>query len=535
MKPTIYDHRGNEIVKLEPPMRGSPVVTVRDHHRSYPSSGLTPVALAHIYREADGGDMLRQAELFEEIEEKNGHLASVFQTRKLAISGLEWKIRPFSDDATDKRIAAEFEAMWEDLDVPALLIDLMDAVSKGVSFVALNWQAVDGRFNIVGHEYVHQKHWRYDHDKKRFLLVTDEYPMGFLPPFGSAIEHIHKAKSGSPTRAGVMRTCAWMHLFWSYSLKDWVIFSEVYGQPVRIGKYDPSTSKEEREALELAVAMIGSDAAGVISRDTEIELLEAAKASSIDVYKLLVEMCEATQSKAVLGQTLTSSEGQHGTQALGNVHEEVRQDLVKADARAVSKSLRMQLIRPWVVFNYGAEYADRSPKPVPQISEPEDLEATNRVVVSLSGAGLPIGHSWLREKFGIPEPDGKEEVLGVTKPPEDADKDKIPPQGRGEPRPEKLAALTSTAPLPGRASLLTGTLFADALAESAIEGVAGETLAKVQAVVETVRAGAGLDEAKAALAGVYAELPRAEALRVLEAVLTLGELAGRYSVAEGVE
>ena len=35
------------------------------------------------------------------------------------------------------------------------------------------------------------------------------------------------------------------------------------------------------------------------------------------------------KSKAVLGQTLTSGEGQHGTQALGNVHEEVRQDLKK--------------------------------------------------------------------------------------------------------------------------------------------------------------------------------------------------------------
>lgn len=529
----LVDQFGNKVPETaKPPTRSLATVAVRDKWGLYPANGLTPQRLAHILREADQGDMLQQAELFSQLEERDGHLASIFGTRKLAISGLEWKFEPFSDDAKDKEIAEAFAAMWEELDTDELLLDLMDAVSKGVSFTALNWAAKDGGFVVDGSESIDQKHWRFDLDDKRFRLMTDEQPLGLLPTFGQVVEHRYRARSGSPTRAGVMRTCVWAATFKNYAIKDWVTFSEVYGMPVRIGKYDPSTSKEEREALELAVAMIGSDAAGVISRDTEIELLEAAKASSVDVYKLLIEFCEATQSKAVLGQTLTSSEGRHGTQALGNVHEEVRQDLLKADARAVSKTLRMQLIRPWIVFNRGAQYADRAPKPVPQISDPEDLEATSRVVETLVGAGLPVPQSWAREKFAIPEPKGDEPLLGAPKQRLD-DEGKPKDEAEDKPKAEKLAALAATAPLPGRASLLTGTLFADALAESAREGVAGETLAKVQAVVETVRAGAGLNEAKAALAGVYATLPRAEALRLLEAVLTLGELAGRYSVNEG--
>ncbi len=48
---------------------------------SYPSQGLTPERLAAIFREADAGDVRRQAELFEEMEEKDAHLGSVLQTR----------------------------------------------------------------------------------------------------------------------------------------------------------------------------------------------------------------------------------------------------------------------------------------------------------------------------------------------------------------------------------------------------------------------------------------------------------------------
>ena len=522
----IVDQFGNTITNVKPPVRSLATVQVRDKWGLYPANGLTPQRLAHILREADQGDMLQQAELFSQLEERDGHLASIFQTRKLAISGLEWKFAPFSDDAKDKQIAEDFAAVWEELDTDELLLDMMDAVSKGVSFTALSWTLQDGRFTVNSSEWLDQKHWRYDLDDKRFRLMTDEQPLGLLPQFGQAIEHRYKARSGSPTRAGVMRTCVWMYLFKNYSIKDWVTFSEVYGMPVRIGKYDPSTGKEERQALELAIMMIGSDAAGIISKDTEIELLEAAKASSVDVYQKLIELCEATQSKAVLGQTLTSGEGQHGTQALGNVHEEVRQDLKKADARAVSKSLRMQLIRPWIVFNYGAEYADRAPKPVPQISDPEDLVATSTVVVNLYGLGMPIPVPWAQEKFGIPAPQGEEEVLRLAAP-----TNTLPPPQTDDKT--KLTALAAGSPPPGRASLLTGTLFADALAESGREGVASEALAKVGQVEAAVRSAGSLEEAKAALAALYGDLPRSDMLRVLEAALTLAELAGAYSAREG--
>ena len=65
-----------------PETREVAVSQVTDKYSEYPSDGLTPVRLAEIFKEADAGDVLRQAELFEEMEEKDPHLFSQLQTRK---------------------------------------------------------------------------------------------------------------------------------------------------------------------------------------------------------------------------------------------------------------------------------------------------------------------------------------------------------------------------------------------------------------------------------------------------------------------
>lgn len=79
---------------------------INDRYSDYPSRGLNPVKLASILRDADEGNVRSQMELFEEMEEKDAHLFSQMQTRKLAVTGLDWEVQPFSpDDEQDKAIA----------------------------------------------------------------------------------------------------------------------------------------------------------------------------------------------------------------------------------------------------------------------------------------------------------------------------------------------------------------------------------------------------------------------------------------------
>ncbi len=63
-----------------------------DTVRDYPADGLTPQGLITILREADSGSLSAQMELFEQMEEKDAHLYSVVNTRRLAVTGLSWKV-----------------------------------------------------------------------------------------------------------------------------------------------------------------------------------------------------------------------------------------------------------------------------------------------------------------------------------------------------------------------------------------------------------------------------------------------------------
>ncbi|RTI14964.1 phage portal protein family protein, partial [Thermus scotoductus] len=374
-------------------------------YRVYPARGLTPERLARVLRLADEGDLALQAELFEEMEERDALLFSLLQTRKLAVIGLDWRLEPAEEGRDARRILRAVEEVWWDLPLEDLMLDLLSAIPQGVSLVAVAWEWDGLLWRPKAFRWVHPGSLVYRSEEDRFYLASQERPEGEALPYGGAIEHRYRARSGLPTRAGLMRSVAWLYLFKHYALKDWVVFAEVYGQPYRIGKYDPAAGEEERRRLEEAVRALGADAAGVISKDTEIEILEAAKGQGPDVYERLIRLCNREMAQAVLGQTLTSSEGDGGSYALAKVHERVRIDLLRADARALAKTLREGLLKPFVAFNFGPEFLDLAPFVVPEVEEEKDLESRARVLQTLLGMGLSIPEAWLREEFGVPAPD----------------------------------------------------------------------------------------------------------------------------------
>ena len=225
-----------------------------------------------------------------------------------------------------------------------------------------------------------------------------------MPPIWKVLYHRYKARSGHATRSGVLRVVGWMYLLKNFALKDWAAFNEVFGMPLRLGKYDNTASPADREALVQAIRNLGSDSAGVISKSTEIEFVEAASRSgSVNPYQLMADFCNREMSKAVSGQTLTTdTTGSTGTYAAASVHAEVRRDLVEADAQALAVTLREQLLRPLVGFNFGWD------KPVPwfrfRFEAEEDLKTLSEVYRNLAAMGVPWTWSTWRSVSVSPWP-----------------------------------------------------------------------------------------------------------------------------------
>lgn len=394
---------------------GKPIVaaiTIRDVNdklNSYPSDGLTPEKLARIFKEADAGDLFRQMELFEEMESKDTHLFSQLQTRKLAVTGLDWEVQPFSQEEADKQIASFVEKQLKELDgFSDNIMDILDAIGKGISFQEIEWAYRDGYVVVDNIEYVHQKKFYYDNMTDELMVRTDDYPGGIPLPENKFILHKYKARSGHPSRYGILRVVAWMYLFKNYTLKDWVGFCEVYGMPLRLGTYDATASDKDKDALFKAIVEMGTDAAGIVPAGTDIRFIESNKQSSVDIYEKLARFCDEQMSKAIVGQTLTSDSG--GSYAQSRTHNDVRQDLTEADCKAVMDTVRRDLIRPLVEFNFG--YGAHIPYFVLNSADTDDLKETAEIISTLAMTGLEIPKPWLYKKFNIPAPEEGEETIG---------------------------------------------------------------------------------------------------------------------------
>lgn len=533
---TFFDQFGRPIessMTKRPETREIAVAQLRDRWSTYPSKGLTPARLAEILQAADGGDVLRQAELFEEMEEKDAHLGSQFALRKQAVTGLEFEIMPQEDDPKGEDVAAFCRQCIEALpNWDENLLDMLDALAKGYSLHEILWDQSSGQAMPRDLKWIHPKRLTFWDSLTPRVLTEEEPTHGVdLQPF-KWIYHRHKARSGYDTRAGIMRTCTWMYLFKNYTIKDWVSFSETYGQPLRIGKYSPSATKEDKEALLQAVRSIGVEAAGIISRNTEIEFIEAVRTGSLNVYEALANFCDAQVSKAVLGQTLTSeaggSKGQ-GSMALGKVHNEVRLDLVKADASALAKTITQLLLKPLVGFNFGWD------APVPQfrfqVQEPEDMKALAEMYGVFIDRGHQVAQEHIAERFGIPiAQDGQTPLKAKAKQTEPP-----PAQGGKPPAQEKLKlVLKGAVPEPGQADPrvdLTGAPVVAKLTERVVLAAGHATW--VNSLDALLGQCGSLEEFRDRLLDAFAGMNPADVAEGMQQALAVAELSGRFDVQEG--
>jgi len=410
-------------------------------------SGLTPIGLAEILRAAARGYPDQFFALATEMEERDLHYAAVLGTRKRAITGIKPIVVSASDAPEDEKIA---DAVRELVEQPEFaddyLADLLDALGKGYSVVETIWDRSGTQWMPARYEWRDQRHFQIDQRDGRTLRLKSMGDLNGidLPPYQFTV-HRPKLMSGLPIRAGLARLAAWAFLFKSYTLKDWMAFIEVYGMPLRVGKFGRGASLDDRRVLLQAVRDISSDAAAIIPKEMEIEFIEVTGASGNAVFSAKAEYLDRQISKGVLGQTMTTDDGSSLSQAA--IHENVRHDIARADARQTAIAANRDLIRPFVDLNFGRP--EKYPTLVIPITENEDIKALVDAIQRLVPLGLKVGMAEVRERIGFEEPDEDAELLFARAPrPPVIETDKTPaPAGTkekaddlAEPDPAKRAA-----------------------------------------------------------------------------------------------
>lgn len=449
---TLYDAYGREVDtgRLETEQAAPTMAGIRNIFSvMHPSVGLTPEKLAAILREAEFGDPFLYLELAEEMEEKDLHYLAVLNTRKQAVAGLDPIVRSASSSAEDERAAAMVREILFDgsFSLDLAMTPILDAIGKGFSATEIIWDRSGPQWSVLELKWRDPRWFMFDWISGEQVLVrtlrtesgaqSDPSTLtgdrqngtahfsgnGLVSGFQGGIQpmtaplapykfitHLSLAKSGLPIRGGLARAAGWAYLFKNYVLKDWVTFTEVFGQPLRIGKYHPGATETDKQLLLRAVSRIGTDAAAIIPESMLIEFTEAHQGGSSELYRSFCEYLDAQVSKAVLGQTLTTEmPSSGGSRAAAEVHDSVRRDILAADARRLQATLNRDLVRPIVDLNLGPRR--RYPQLVLGLPDDEDVKEFADIIAELVDRGLSISQKAVLDRLGLLPPDAGDAVL----------------------------------------------------------------------------------------------------------------------------
>lgn len=414
---TLYDHRGNPIKSqlllkelAAPTLSG--VRTVWDHAVT---GGLTPARLAAVLQGAAAGDAVDYLTLAEEMEERDLHYRCEIGKRRLAVASLPVTVEAASDDTGDVRLADEVRALVKRAGFQGLLKDLLDAIGKGYSVAEIIWER-GGKWWPVAYEWRDPRFFTFDRESRRKIRLLDEANLSEgteLAPY-KFIVHLPHIKSGLPIRGGIARVAAWAYLCKNYTIKDWLAFAEVFGMPLRLGRYQSGALKEDIQILKMAVANLGSDAAAVIPESMKIEFIEGGKVTGGDhLFMRLADWLDTQVSRGLLGQSATT-QGTPGKLGGDEAQSQVRDDIRDDDATQLAETLNRDLVKPFIDLNFGPQ--ENYPELILRAVENEDLTVLTTALEKLVPLGLKVEQSVVRDKLGLPDPAGNAELLGPTKP-----------------------------------------------------------------------------------------------------------------------
>lgn len=381
-----------EIDKKETP---TDQITVVDTRYEMPSlaHGLNVDKVHSIFDQAEGGYTLDLFTLYRDLIISDSHTQTEFSKRKLAVLGDAMEISPSDDDNPDDETAAdEIKEQVRRIKgwLPALS-HLLDSTLWPVSLVEKVFRPAGGGFVLdrlvpVPHHLLtfHNGHLQvYDVDREtgaRGVSVHEADPNRYIIHRGHLL-------STPDNWGGPMRSIVFWWLLSAMDREWWARFLDRYGSPFLVGKYDQSDDASRR-VLERAFRLSQKLGGLVVSKETLVEIKQAAAADTGAAYEKFLEVCNREKSKLILGQTLSAQTDATGLgSGVANAHEAVRDDIRQFDAAMLAATLRDQLFSQIILIN---GWTGETPQIGFGSQSSAEIAATSNLLKSLKEANLEV-------------------------------------------------------------------------------------------------------------------------------------------------
>jgi phage gp29-like protein len=541
----------------------------RERWAALDARGLTPERVQDILRNALGStDVAAQWELFDLMEDSWYRLSKNLNERKKAVISLllGGKLCVESYEQTGSEEPSPLAVAKKELVEAAMLAslpsatrnesgwrgclyDAMDAVGKGISVQEILWNraVLNGKPAIVprAYKWVHPVHYGYPFAFRVMDNGADAETLMLAPraeqdwqefPADKFLVCVCKSRTGHPATTAMLRSLAPLWMAANFA-QDWMLnLAQMFGIPMRWATYDPSNPGLLPQ-IEAMLANLGSAGWGAFPAGTTLELKEAIKSATDNPQNWLITFADVACDILILGQTLTTSQGTKGSQALGEVHNSVRGELILADATWLCEVLNEQLVPALMRLNFGSN--DEDPWLEIEQEEVKDLKAMAERDAILLKLGMQFSKKWFHDRHEVPEPAPDEELLtpstNTTGSPDAAATraGNVPPNN-----PEPLAGKLS---LPASGLVVKAKSADEKLVERMMEdisGIAAEWLAPVKPffarLVELAKDSettdaqfvAAVEKAQSEMSSLLPKLNGAAVANALEGYMTAGLFNG---------
>ena len=338
----------------------------------------------------------------------DAHVFACVQSRKAGVLSLDWDI----NRGVDKDENAEnIFKLLKSLDVHKLINDILDATLYGFQPLEIIWKKNKSGYILPTKIIAKPPEWFCFDDDNNLKFRTKENYYGELLPNKKFLLAQNNPSYNNPYGERTLSRVFWNVTFKKGGMKFWVVFTEKYGMPHLIGKHPRGATKEETNTLADMLEEMVQDAIAVIPDDSSVEIQEASKSSSAEIYEKLIDKMNAEISKAILGQTLTTEIGSTGSYAAANTHMVVRQDIIDSDKKLVES-----VINQLIVWIYEINFSNAE-IPIFEMFAPEDVDLTlaQRDKI-LSETGVKFTKEYFIKNYGLEDDDFeiKEDILPLN-------------------------------------------------------------------------------------------------------------------------
>lgn len=264
------------------------------------------------------------------------HLYSTVQQRKAGTLAMDWELQIQNAQQSEYDL---IKNIFDNLNLENIIDQALNTSLFGFTVFEIIWQK-QGSYLIPVRVEEKPQEWFYFDRQNQLMLKKSLLSLTFDGIPADPLKFIllqHKPTYMNPYGERVLSRCFWPVTFKRGGLKFWITFTEKYGQPFLIGKLPRGSAQTDIDTLLNSLENMIQDAVAVIPDDSSIDIQEAQKTSSSEIFQALMNFQNNEISKAILTQTLTTEVQDKGTYAASSTMADMLERVINADKKIVEK------------------------------------------------------------------------------------------------------------------------------------------------------------------------------------------------------